>query len=206
MSSRRSLLGVAAAALILLAACSSDESTRTTPTTASTAATTSGGQAAPAKTTCNGLTPAQTEGPFFKSNTPEKTNLTADVGTGTRVVVTGSVLTGSCAPVGRARIEVWQADAGGEYDNSGYRLRGHLFSDADGHYRFETIEPGAYSGRTRHIHVKVQPPEGPVLTTQLYFPGESGNAQDSIFQPELVMAVKSVGSGKEAVFDFVVRT
>ncbi len=46
------------------------------------------------------------------------------------------------------------------------------FADASGRFSLETIVPGAYGGRTRHIHVKVQAPDSPVLTTQLYFPGE----------------------------------
>ena len=70
-----------------------------------------------------------------------------------------------------------------------------------------TIVPGLYPGRTRHIHVKVQAPNGPVLTTQLYFPGEPRNAGDSIFQKETLMAVSDAsGGGKDATFDFVVRT
>lgn len=103
-------------------------------------------------------------------------------------------------------MEVWQADADGEYDNSGYRLRGHLFTDASGRYRFETVVPGLYPGRTRHIHVKVQAPNGPVLTTQLYFPGEPQNSSDSIFDSALLMDVKNGGSGKDGSYDFVVRT
>jgi protocatechuate 3,4-dioxygenase beta subunit len=101
---------------------------------------------------------------------------------------------------------VWQADASGAYDNSGYRLRGHLFTDAQGRYRFETVVPGLYPGRTRHLHVKVQAPNGPILTTQLYFPGEPQNARDGIYRRELEMDVREVANGREAAFDFVVNT
>ena len=105
-----------------------------------------------------------------------------------------------------AKIEVWQADAGGEYDNSAYRLRGHLFTDAQGRYQFVTQVPGIYTGRTRHIHIKVQPPNGRVLTTQLYFPGDaSANAQDGIYSNELVLqSYKATGSAHTATFNFVV--
>ena len=103
-------------------------------------------------------------------------------------------------------MEVWQADDGGEYDNSGYRLRGHLFTDAGGRYRFDTVVPGLYPGRTRHIHIKVQAPNGPVLTTQLYFPNEPQNSSDSIFDSALLMNVKNAGTGKDAAYDFVIRT
>ena len=87
----------------------------------------------------------------------------------------------------RALVDFWQADDRGQYDNTGYRLRGHQFTDDTGHYRLETIVPGLYSGRTRHIHVKVQAPNQPVLTTQLYFHGEPANQRDFIFNPDLVM-------------------
>ena len=152
------------------------------------------------------LTPAQTEGPYFKTSSPEKANLYADVNNGTRLVVTGAVVTTSCQPVSRALIDVWQADASGNYDNSGYRLRGHLYTDATGRYRFETVVPGLYPGRTRHIHVKVQAPNGPILTTQLYFPGEPRNASDGIYSRDLEMAISDAADGRNGVYDFVVRT
>jgi protocatechuate 3,4-dioxygenase beta subunit len=122
---------------------------------------------------------------------------------GTRLIVTGSVLSTDCRPIPGALVDVWQADDRGEYDNAGFRLRGHLFADEQGRYRLETIVPGAYSGRTRHIHVRVQAPNQPVLTTQLYFPGEPGNQRDFIFRPELVMTVRDTDSPKTAAFDFV---
>ena len=151
-------------------------------------------------------TVSQTEGPYFKRSSPEKSNLFADVSNGTRLVITGAVLTTACRPVNRALIDVWQADNSGEYDNTTYRLRGHLFTDAQGRYRLETIVPGLYPGRTRHIHVKVQAPNGPVLTTQLYFPNEAQNARDGIYRKELEMSIRDVSNGKEATFDFVVNS
>jgi protocatechuate 3,4-dioxygenase beta subunit len=105
--------------------------------------------------------------------------------------------------VARAVVDVWHADDRGSYDNTGYRLRGHQLTDDAGRYRVETIVPGVYPGRTRHFHVKVQPPGGSVLTTQLYFPGEPGNQRDFIFDADLVMAVRDAETGKLARFDFV---
>ncbi len=75
----------------------------------------------------------------------------------------------SCVPVAGALLDFWHADADGEYDLDGFRLRGHQFTDGEGHFSLETVMPGLYPGRTRHIHVKVQAPGGPILTTQLYF-------------------------------------
>ncbi|MGH2585071.1 MAG: hypothetical protein ACRDJE_09160, partial [Dehalococcoidia bacterium] len=122
---------------------------------------------------------------------------------GDRLVVTGYVLTTACEPVQGALLDFWQCDAAGDYDNAGYRLRGHQFTDDSGRYQLETIVPGVYPGRTRHIHVKVQAPNQRVLTTQQYFPGEPGNARDGIFHPDLVMAVQDTADGKAAIFNYV---
>jgi protocatechuate 3,4-dioxygenase beta subunit len=105
--------------------------------------------------------------------------------------------------VERALIDLWQADAEGVYDNTGFRLRGHQFTDAEGRYRFLTIMPASYEGRTRHFHVKVQAPGGRVLTTQLYFPGEAHNRSDRLFRRELLMNVTEAEGSLAARFDFV---
>jgi protocatechuate 3,4-dioxygenase beta subunit len=115
-------------------------------------------------------------------------------------------VTADCKSVAHALLDFWQANAQGQYDNSGYTLRGHQFTDAAGRYQLITIVPGLYPGRTEHIHVKVQAPNGPVLITQLYFPGVSRNQTDSIFDPKLVMMVQATSDGMTAKFDFVVRT
>ena len=73
-------------------------------------------------------------------------------------------------------------------------------TDADGHYKLETILPAVYPGRTRHIHVKVRAKEGGrILTTQTYFPGEAGNARDGLYRPEL----EARRSGEILHMDFV---
>lgn len=149
------------------------------------------------------ITPIQTEGPYFRPSSPSRASLIEPGMPGTRMVVTGLVLSTACAPIPRALLDFWHADDRGEYDNVGFRLRGHLFTDDNGRYRLETIVPGLYPGRTRHFHVKVQAPNQPVLTTQLYFPGEQQNARDSIFSPDLVMKVEDAGGGKLGRFNFV---
>ena len=166
------------------------------------------GRVSGARAACDGdgaLTPPQTEGPYFKPSSPARASLIEPGMPGTRLVVEGSVLTADCKPVPRALLDFWQADAAGRYDNEGQRLRGHQLTDAAGHYRLETVVPAQYPGRTRHIHVKVQAPGRPALTTQLYFPGESANQRDGIFDPKLVMKVRDVEGGKIGAFDFVLR-
>ena len=149
------------------------------------------------------VTPAQTEGPYFKPSSPERASLLEPGMAGTRLVITGSVLTTGCHPVGRALLDFWQADDSGAYDNAGFKLRGHQYADDQGRYTLETIVPGLYPGRTRHIHVKAQAPNQPILTTQLYFPDEPRNSSDSIFSADLLMEVQDSGDGKAATFNFV---
>ncbi|MBM9620001.1 carbohydrate-binding protein [Streptomyces zhihengii] len=150
-------------------------------------------------------TPPQMEGPYFKPNSPRRTSL-LDPGTpGTRLTVTGYVFGLACRPVANTLLDFWQADVNGAYDNTGFRFRGHQYTDAGGAFTLTTIVPGLYPGRTRHIHVKVQAPGRPVLTTQLYFPGEPRNSTDSLFDPRLLMTVRDAGGAREAAFDFVLN-
>jgi protocatechuate 3,4-dioxygenase beta subunit len=153
----------------------------------------------------SGVTPSQTEGPYFKPSSPARASLLEPEATGTRIVIEGAVLTTGCAPIPRALLDFWQADDRGRYDSAGYRLRGHQFTDDSGRYRLETVVPGVYPGRTRHIHVKVQAPERPALTTQLYFPGEPMNQRDGIFDPALVVRMRTGEGARLASFDFVLE-
>lgn len=149
--------------------------------------------------TCGILTPRQTEGPFFKTDTPRRTSLVEN-GAKPSLVLTGVVYSVDCKPVADALLDFWHCDEEGEYDNRSYRFRGHQFTDAQGRYRLETIVPGEYPGRTRHIHVKAQARGGRVLTTQLYFPGDRGNSRDFLYRKELEVAMHGRGAG---TFDFV---
>jgi protocatechuate 3,4-dioxygenase beta subunit len=150
--------------------------------------------------TCGIVTPRQTEGPFFSPNSPQRVSL-LEGGEKSRILVTGMVVTAQCKPVPNALLDFWHSDEEGAYDNRGFRYRGHQHADAQGRYRLETIVPAQYPGRTRHIHVKVQPPGGRILTTQLYFPGDPANKRDGLYRQEL--EVKKL-KGDEAGFDFVI--
>ena len=216
--SRRELVRLALALPLpyLLAACGgSEESGARGPATTSSPEATPGagpapgGSLAPTPSCDDGdhTTPAQTEGPYFTPGSPERASLVEPGLGGTPLVVSGTVLSTGCQPVRRALLDFWQADAAGDYDNRGFRLRGHQFTDDEGGFRLETVVPGRYTGRTRHIHVKVQAPGGPVLTTQLYFAGEVANAGDRIFRPELVLQDAGHNGGtRQTAFTFVVPT
>ena len=211
-------------ALILLTACASPAAIPlTTPTlaiptstpaataeqpvsavpTSSPVATTS--QVATACTAPAALTPAITEGPYFKAGSPERASLLETGTTGMILTLTGFVLTSNCQPVVHALLDFWQANSAGQYDNSGYTLRGHQYTDANGFYRLVTVVPGLYPGRTEHIHVKVQASGGPILTSQLFFPGVPGNQKDGIYDSAgLIQVHATTASSMQASFNFII--
>ena len=191
-TSRRDFLRVAAGLWALVAGARTADAARAQPLRPTPSC---AGESSP--------TPRQTEGPYFKPDSPLRASLLEPGIVGARIVVTGLVLSASCQPVSRALIDAWHSDDRGVYDTTGFRLRGHQFTDDQGRYRLETIVPGVYVGRTRHIHVKVQAPNRPALTTQLYFPGDAGNARDPLFSRDLLIQVREGTDGKAGTFDFV---
>lgn len=147
----------------------------------------------------------QTEGPFFKPRSPERENLREPGTKGRPLELSGLVLTRRCRPLGGAVVDLWHADDTGEYDNVGFRYRGHVITGPDGAFRFRTIVPALYTGRTRHYHFKVQAPGSRLLTTQLYFPNEPANRRDGLFRRELLMRVADSRDGVTGRFDFVLN-
>jgi len=150
------------------------------------------------------LTPETTEGPYYKPDSPERTIL-FDVGVpGEKLLLTGYVFDINGKPITRAWLDFWQANGNGKYDNIGFTLRGHQYTDAEGKYKLETVVPGAYFGRTAHIHVKVKAAKmHSILTTQLFMPGLNSNQDDPIFNPDLVMDVSKEEGIMIASFNFV---
>lgn len=147
---------------------------------------------------CTVLTQPQTEGPYYKPDTPQRNSFFEEGMSGTRLLLVGYVLDQNCQPLPNAWLDFWQADANGEYDNAGYRLRGHQFSDAQGRYYLETILPGLYSSRPiEHIHLKVRPEGGQEITSQLYFPQQPVDG--------LTIALEDRGDYMLGYFNFVVQ-
>ena len=156
---------------------------------------------------CTPGTRSQTAGPFYTPATPRRADLREPGEAGAPLVFEGLLLTPDCRPVPGAVIDIWHSDGRGRYDNRGFRYRGHQFTDAAGAFRFLTIRPGRYTGRTPHIHVKMQGEGTRPLTTQVYFPdlGEA-NARDSIFRDELLLRLDRTPAGAwRGRFDFVLR-
>ncbi|MGZ8452672.1 MAG: dioxygenase family protein [Candidatus Binatia bacterium] len=166
-------------------------------------AATLGMEPTPACADTDDITPPQTAGPFYKPRSPERKSLLEPGILGSKIILAGAVHSTKCKPVQGALVDFWQADGSGAYDNAGYRLRGHQFADGAGRYRLETVVPGVYPGRTRHFHVRIQAPNRPALTTQLYLPGEPENKKDFIFNAKLVVALGGSAGAKTANFDFV---
>lgn len=157
---------------------------------------------------CDGtLTPAQTEGPYYTPNTPQRASLVEPDITGTPLLVTGQVLNQNCEPIAGVKLDFWQTDGQGQYDNVGYRMRGHQFTGENGNYALETVVPGAYPGRTPHIHVKVLGPSGDEwLTTQIYLPGVSDQVADGIYREDLLAENLEPGENEQrrVRFNFIV--
>lgn len=143
-------------------------------------------------------TPRQTEGPFYPLDWSGDADADlVDVkgeaarASGQVLHLQGRVLDLQGQPLAGARIEIWQCDAYGVYrhprDESGGRRRepgfqgrGRATADASGAYRFRTIKPVPYPGRTPHIHVAVTAPQRQKLITQIYVAGEPLNARDPL--------------------------
>lgn len=142
-------------------------------------------------------TPRQTAGPFYppppaldEDNDLTRVRGRPERARGRTTDVGGRLLDVNGRPLRGVRIEIWQCDAGGRYhhprDTGGpidpaFQGFGHTVTDADGRYRFRTIRPVPYPGRTPHIHFAVLPGDAPRFTTQLYVQGEPRNAHDFLF-------------------------
>lgn len=174
-------------------------------------------------------TPAQTEGPFYPDVMPTDQDgdlvriaeLLRDAG-GEILSLSGRVIDIDGRPVEGAIVEIWQCDVTGHYIHTGdtqpgehdryFQGFGRALASADGTYRFRTIRPVPYPGRTPHIHFKVYRPTGPALTTQMYVAAEAErNARDVLYRrlsaPEqaalTVELLPAASGGWEGAFDLV---
>ncbi len=186
--------------------------------------------------------PTQSEGPYFVDERLNRSDVRSDPTTG--IVKPGAALrlafqvskieSGACTPLSNAQVDIWQCDALGVYsdvrdsaaDTRGQKfLRGHQFTDAQGHATFLTIYPGWYRGRTVHIHFKIRSAAGrraAEFTSQLYFDDtlsdtvlltqpyasrgrrDVRNAQDGLYARggrELMLVVNRGAGAYEASFD-----
>jgi protocatechuate 3,4-dioxygenase, beta subunit len=154
-----------------------------------------------------GATPGQTEGPFYPPPPERPGDVDADLvrvtgadaqALGVVTHLMGRVLDARGRPLPGQLVEIWQCDAHGRYlaergpswsdwlrkreaPDPGFQGYGRTLTDVGGGYRFRTIRPVPYPGRTPHIHVKVRRDGNELLTTQMYLAGEPGNQRDGIY-------------------------
>lgn len=143
------------------------------------------------------LTPRQTPGPFYPRTLPldadndlVRISGRAREATGTITHVFGRILDTNDNAIANAKIEIWQCDSRGHYHHVGnddarqidpdFQGYGKTLSEADGSYRFRTIRPVPYPGRTPHIHFAVTTSTGRRLVTQMYVAGEALNERDPV--------------------------
>jgi protocatechuate 3,4-dioxygenase, beta subunit len=171
-------------------------------------------------------TPAQTEGPFYPVRLPDDTDfdLLAQgklrYTRGTAAWLAGAVTDSSGRPLRGAVVEIWQCDQQGHYHHPGdggnadpaFQGFGRVVAGSDGSYRFRTLRPAAYSGRTPHIHVKVKLAQRELLTTQLYVEGEPGNERDGLWRrlsaadrAAITVPFQPAADGLQARFPIVVN-
>lgn len=143
-------------------------------------------------------TPEQAEGPYFPPFTPLDTDNdlyslegASNDPAGTELFIEGVLVTVDAAPVPGATLQMWQTDAAGIYlhpdfdgadFDEGFQYYGETVTDDSGYWSFRTIEPAAYGGRPKHLHVKVTVGDELVLTTQIYFSGDPSLENDRIYR------------------------
>ncbi len=143
-------------------------------------------------------TPSDTEGPFYPVEIPSDSdndllfvNGSQEESPGQPAIVRGVVIDRDGAPIDGARVEIWQCDHAGVYrhprargtPDDRFQGFGATATDRAGAYRFRTMRPVRYAGRTPHIHFRVDAPGFKRLTTQLYVAEEaSRNSRDSLYK------------------------
>jgi protocatechuate 3,4-dioxygenase, beta subunit len=171
-------------------------------------------------------TPSQTEGPFYPERLPADfdfdllRNGSATYREGQAAWVEGQVTDTRGTPVAGAEVEIWQCDAQGHYHHPrdgdradpAFQGFGRVVVGKDGRYRFRTLRPAKYSGRTPHIHFKVRLDTTDLLTTQLYVAGDPGNASDGLWrrlgaqgQAAVTVPFAPASDGYRAHFPIVVQ-
>ncbi|MBX2879419.1 MAG: intradiol ring-cleavage dioxygenase [Granulosicoccus sp.] len=155
------------------------------------------------KATAAGLlhTPQATEGPFYPKPKMRPDDIDNDLvkvlgsvteAGGEVIELTGRIVDVNGKPLEGLRVEIWQCDVNGKYLHTGdsrklaydkaFQGFGHDISTSTGEYRFRTIKPTPYPGRTPHIHVKVCRGDEELLTSQFYLKDEPANTRDSLFR------------------------
>jgi len=143
-------------------------------------------------------TPSVAADRTYKAGAPLRSSVLEPGMPGVPLTLSGTVAGLTCGRIKGAKVEIWQADAKGVYDMTGFRLRGHVMTDADGKYRIETIVPGNNADRARHIGIHVSVPGKTEFWTEAFFPDDPRNAADLRFKKELLVKTLQAPKGRQA--------
>lgn len=125
-------------------------------------------------------------GPFYRPGAPVRNKI------GTGYELSGTVRSAKdCAPIGNARIELWQVGPDGEYDDA---HRATIYSNRNGHYRLTTNFPLPYGRGRSHIHIVVDAKGYDGVITQHY---PRKGTKKGEFDLVLVPESKDSGKGRE---------
>ena len=175
-------------------------------------------------------TPRDAEGPYYPI-TPQKdkdadlTKVDGKNGTakGEIIEIFGQVLDQDLKPIENVTIDLWQANSFGKYhhphDDSAapidenFQAWAILQSGTEGNFRVKTVMPGAYplnspNQRTPHIHLKVSKLGYHSLLTQLYFPDQTLNDKDGLFNrkspaEQAMMTAKKTAQANVLKYDII---
>jgi protocatechuate 3,4-dioxygenase beta subunit len=149
------------------------------------------------------VTPSVPRDSTFRAGAPLRSNL-VEPGMAGEVFNFSATVTGiTCGRIAGARVDLWQPDAKGIYDASGFRLRGHQVTSAKGGVTFNTIIPGAPAQRAKHLSLRVQVSGKLDFSTELFFPNDAAAPNDKRFRKELLLKFTKLTAGQSAIFDVV---
>ena len=182
MTAKILTVSLAGAALLGLVGCTALPAATQPPAAEPSVATTASAGTTADVAACDGQTTpsaALTEGPYYVAGDFVRSDITEGQA-GMPMTLTIQIVDSSCTPVPNARVDIWHANAQGQYSgvtdpkdgcaecgNMTF-LRGTQTTNQDGYVTFQTIFPGWYPGRTVHIHVKVWEGDQQVLTSQFF--------------------------------------
>jgi catechol 1,2-dioxygenase len=163
-------------------------------------------------------------GPYHRPGAPYRAKITPPLEPGVVLLVGGRIWgIDTRKPLSNARLDIWQANAKGRYDNDDPRNppkkdvfinRARLVTDETGAYEYETVHPGPYqigptAWRPSHIHYLIAAPGYKPLVTQLFFKGDRHNKTDEFIKDSLIIEVSTRKVGDATIevgtFDVVLE-
>lgn len=156
-------------------------------------------------------TTSQQEGPYYVPTLSNTVDMTEGA-TSNIVSLSCTLVDTDCNPISGAKIDIWHADASGQYDlTSEQRIHyGYVTTNEHGEFSMRTILPGAYLNgpnvyRPRHYHIKIWIQNTEFLTTQLYFEGDEFLVYEPNTPQELMLTLAENSEGWSTSYQFVVQ-